>query len=108
MSVISDAACTVPEIAHRLGLTRQSVQRVVDDLVTTGMVELLPNPMHARSPRAALTKAGARTLEQLFAASDQDRAELLERAHVSARQLAAARSTLQALLAAFADEDVPE
>jgi DNA-binding MarR family transcriptional regulator len=107
MSVISVAACTVPEIAHRLGLARQSVQRVVDDLATTRMVELLPNPMHARSPRVALTKAGARTLEQLFAASDRDRAELLDRAGVSAKQLAAARSTLHSLLVAFAGEDAP-
>jgi DNA-binding MarR family transcriptional regulator len=107
MSVISDAALTVPEIAHRLGLARQSVQRVVDDLVTTGMVEPLPNPMHVRSPRVALSEAGVRTLDQLFAASDQDRAELLDRAGVSAKELAAARSTLRSLLVAFAEEDAP-
>ncbi|HET8726173.1 MAG TPA: helix-turn-helix domain-containing protein, partial [Alphaproteobacteria bacterium] len=35
---------TVSQIARAMGLTRQSVQRVTDDLHDSGLVEFLPNP----------------------------------------------------------------
>jgi DNA-binding MarR family transcriptional regulator len=103
MSVVSDGARTVPAIAHRLGHARPSVQRIVHDLAAVGLVELRPNPLHARSALVALTELGAKTLEQLFAESARSRTELLARAGVSADQLLAARETLRAVLDAFAE-----
>lgn len=104
MSVISDGARTVPAIAHRLGHARPSVQRVVHDLRAAGLVELEPNPLHARSPLVSLTELGAKTLDRLIADSATERAERLEQAGVSAPELLAADETLRAVLRAFADE----
>jgi DNA-binding MarR family transcriptional regulator len=103
LSVVSDGARSVPEIAHRLGQARQSVQRVVHDLCNAGLVELHRNPMHARSPLVALTDTGAATLDQIFQASEQNRLELLDRSGVSTARLHTARKTIRALLDAFAE-----
>jgi len=49
---------TVPQIARRMGLTRQSVHTTVNRLVTDRMVELLSNADHRRSPLVSLTERG--------------------------------------------------
>ena len=59
----------VPLLARRLGLTRQSVQRIVDLLARDGLVVPLANPAHQRSPLFALTEAGGHTLRQVNAAA---------------------------------------
>ncbi|MGH9086808.1 MAG: MarR family winged helix-turn-helix transcriptional regulator [Acidimicrobiales bacterium] len=62
---------TVPDLARRLGLTRQSVQRVVDLLQDDELVAAVTNPFHRRSPRFELTMTGALTLDRINgAASD--------------------------------------
>lgn len=104
LSVISDGPRTVPSAARRLGLAPQSVQRVVDDLLETGHVEALPNPDHARSPLIRLTAAGRDTLEQLVTRSDENRAELLKRAGVTAGQLLEARHIIRSLVTALNEE----
>jgi DNA-binding MarR family transcriptional regulator len=102
LSALSDGARTVPSTARRLGLAPQSVQRVVDDLVRGGQLAPHPNPDHARSPLFALTEAGRTTLMELFARSDTARAEMLERAGVTERQLDEARGVIRSLLSAIA------
>ena len=49
---------TVSQIARAIGLTRQSVQRVADDLRGAGLIVLLANPDHARSKLMSMTPAG--------------------------------------------------
>jgi DNA-binding MarR family transcriptional regulator len=56
---------TVPTLARRLGLARQSVQRVADELVEERLVRTLPNPDHQRSPLLALTDDGADVLARI-------------------------------------------
>jgi DNA-binding MarR family transcriptional regulator len=51
---------TVPQIARRMGLTRQSVQVSANRLLDEGLVEARENPDHRRSPLIALTELGAR------------------------------------------------
>ena len=55
---LSDRPLTVPQIARRMGLTRQSVHATVDRLVGSGLIELIPNDDHVRSPLVRLTAAG--------------------------------------------------
>ena len=98
MSVLSDQAFTVPAIARRLGLTRQSVQRVADELVDEGVVKRSGNPDHQRSPLLALTTEGRETLRKIVIASDADRSQRLARAGVTVAELDAARETLRKLL----------
>jgi DNA-binding MarR family transcriptional regulator len=54
---------TVPDIADRLDLARQGIQRHVNDLVALGCVETRPNPAHRRSVLIAATPSGS----ELFA-----------------------------------------
>jgi DNA-binding MarR family transcriptional regulator len=49
---------TVSQIARRMGLARQSVQRIVGDLEKMGLVTLRPNPDHQRSPIVQRTAEG--------------------------------------------------
>ena len=86
-------------VLRRLGLARQSVHRVVDDLATAEQVELIRNPDHARAPLVQVTAAGQLTLRTLVRRSDKDRAELLDRAGVDTDDLDAARCVLRALTA---------
>jgi DNA-binding MarR family transcriptional regulator len=48
----------VPQIARRMGLTRQSVHVTVKRLVDDGLLELAPNTDHRRSQLVRLTEEG--------------------------------------------------
>jgi DNA-binding MarR family transcriptional regulator len=64
----------VAHIARNMGLTRQSVQRVVELLEARGFVRLAPNPHHARARLVVLTDAGRAALagaEHAVAAVDR-------------------------------------
>lgn len=61
---------SVPQIARRLGVTRQSVQRLATELAEEGMVTFETNPDHKRSPIVALTTTGRDTLDRINTAAD--------------------------------------
>jgi DNA-binding MarR family transcriptional regulator len=50
---------TVPQIARRMGLTRQSVHTTVNRLLADGLVELVPNADHRRSQLVRLSELGS-------------------------------------------------
>lgn len=58
---------TVPQVAEWLDVSRQAVQRVVDDARRLGHVELRDNPAHRRSRLVALTGEGRRAYTALHA-----------------------------------------
>ena len=60
IGAVAEATRTVPQIARRMGMSRQSVQRVADLLVVDGVLRFEPNPEHARSPLLQLTAEGQR------------------------------------------------
>lgn len=101
MSVVSDGPRSVSAAARRLGLARQSVQRVADQLVADGLARLRPDPGDARAPLLELTPAGERALTQLVERSDEVRTAQLDAAGVSVDELMQARRVLQALAAAL-------
>ena len=105
LSVVSAGPCTVPAIARRLGLTRQGVQRVADDLLAARFLKAAPNPDHARSPLLSLTNRGQLVLEQLTQRSDAARGQVLQQAHITAEDLAAASTSLRVLLQSLATSD---
>jgi DNA-binding MarR family transcriptional regulator len=98
LSVFSEGDWTVSRAARRLGVTRQSVQRVVDLLLEEGLLVAEANPDHARSPLIRLTPPGERTLATITAASDPWQARLGDR--LTLDQLGAAREVLAVLTAA--------
>jgi DNA-binding MarR family transcriptional regulator len=69
LSAASAGDQTVAQLARRLGLTRQSVQRLADALEADALVRYEPNPEHLRSPRVVLTTAGEQALGRLSAAA---------------------------------------
>ena len=58
---------TVANIARKLGLTRQSVQRVADLLEADGLTEYRDNPEHQRSKLVVITARGRRALAAIRA-----------------------------------------
>jgi DNA-binding MarR family transcriptional regulator len=86
---------TVPSIARTMGLTRQAVQRLINELTADGLVEGRVNPNHRRARLFALTDAGAAAFEQVTA-RQRPWAEALA-AGQSAAEIRAAEITLRAL-----------
>ena len=56
---------TVPQIARRMGLTRQTVHVTVNRLAADGVVELESNADHRRSQLVRVTKLGKATYQAL-------------------------------------------
>lgn len=61
---------TVPQIARRMGLTRQSVHTTVNRLLADGVAELVPNEDHQRSQLVRLTEPG----QAIYQGVDQNQA----------------------------------
>ena len=65
LSVVSSGDCTVPNAAERLGISRQAVQRIANELASDGLVEFVDNPRHRRSPFVRLSPDGHRVLRAI-------------------------------------------
>ncbi len=59
---IAKRPLTVAQIARRMGLTRQGVQRIVKDLIKLEMVVSESNPDHKRSPLIYISDKGEKTM----------------------------------------------
>ncbi len=55
---------TTARLARNMGLTRQSVQRVVNEMVAEGMLTLQENPHHKRSKLVVMTAKGEKAFQQ--------------------------------------------
>lgn len=55
---------TTARLARNMGLTRQSVQRVVNEMVSEGMLALQDNPHHKRAKLVVMTPRGERAFGQ--------------------------------------------
>ena len=58
--LVRDGAQSVPAIARARLVSRQHIQKLVDDLIGKRLVELQPNPAHKTSPLVDVTIAGER------------------------------------------------
>ena len=96
LSVISAGTWTVPRVAERLGVTRQNVQRITDELCADVLAELVPNERHARSPIVRLTAEGRRVLESLAARAVE--LDALVGEAIGMRDIARVRDALSRLL----------
>jgi DNA-binding MarR family transcriptional regulator len=86
------APLPVASIARDMGLSRQSVQRVVDLLIDRGLVRLEDNPHHKRARLVVLTTNGQAALAAAEEASTPMSRLALER--IGADRIAAAIRTL--------------
>jgi DNA-binding MarR family transcriptional regulator len=55
---LSPVPLSVAQIARNMGLTRQAVQRLANEMETDGLVRFAPNPHHQRAKLVVLTPAG--------------------------------------------------
>lgn len=67
LGAIEKQPLTASQIGRRMGVSRQNVQRVVNALVSEGLVELMDNPDHSRAPLVRVLPAGATLLSALHA-----------------------------------------
>lgn len=99
LSVFSADPLTVPQAARRLGITRQGLQRVVNELVPEGLLAAAENAGHLTSPFFVLTELGKGVLAQITERATRIHERLA--GHVSAGDLETTRRTLNALTAAL-------
>lgn len=59
---------TVPDIARKLGLHRQGIQRITDELVAEGLGHYLDNPHHRLSKLFVVTDQGSAALSEIHRA----------------------------------------
>ncbi|SDJ39458.1 DNA-binding transcriptional regulator, MarR family [Frankineae bacterium MT45] len=99
LSVVSGEPTTVAQAARRLGVSRQNVQRIVNDLQSEGLVTFSDNPAHKGSPFVTLLPPGRTVLRRLTrAASVAHRAQVRHLDNPDQRfDLLALRSALQRL-----------
>jgi len=96
---LSPNPMTVPQIANKMGQTRQSVQRLVDAMQKDGFLDYQENPYHKRAKLVVISNKG----EKIY--------KLLERkqipwansssANISARDMDVALSVLKKMVKAF-------
>lgn len=103
MSVVSEGEWTVPDAARRLGVSRQAVQRIADELVAEKLAVYAANPRHQRSPFLQLTPRGAAALDAITSTakrSNQKVARLF-----TPEELARTRDTLRRIVAALQEKE---
>jgi DNA-binding MarR family transcriptional regulator len=100
LSAASVGQRTVPQLARRLGLARQSVQLTANSLARKGLATFGANPDHQRSPFLELTGKGAAVLDSLTAVSVEHRQCVSSK--FTARDLMATVTILRQAIALYA------
>ena len=77
----------VSQIARNMGLTRQSVQRLVNELSADGFVSLADNPDHRRASLVSLTSIGRRVFRQIMDRQVVWSGQILAAAELSERSI---------------------
>ena len=91
----ADNPPNVPQIAKKMGVTRQGTLKQVNNMLKDDYLVVLPNPTHKRSPHYALSAKGQQAFEQINQAWQQ-RIEAILPAF-KADELAVTLKTLQQL-----------
>jgi len=93
LSLLNGGPRTVPQLARARPVSRQHIRTIVTPMVKEGLLELVDNPNHKRSPLVQLTERGRKSITQmrmkeetLFAALDS---------HFDVRELHEAADTLR-------------
>ncbi|WP_407554638.1 MarR family winged helix-turn-helix transcriptional regulator [Streptomyces sp. Pv4-95] len=96
LSAVSDTPLTVARAARRLGVARQGVQRIANDLVHEDLAAFRPNPDHRGSPLLALTPEGHRVLSRITTRAAEVHHALT--ADIPPSEIAGARALLHRLI----------
>jgi DNA-binding MarR family transcriptional regulator len=88
---------SVSQVARNMGLARQSVQRLVNELNTDGFVALADNPDHRRAKLIVPTAKGRKVYQEIMRRQAQWSKRTLAVAALSERRLGEATSILRRL-----------
>jgi|HubBroStandDraft_1064217.scaffolds.fasta_scaffold43307_4 DNA-binding MarR family transcriptional regulator len=97
LGAIEDQPSSVAEIARKMGLARQNVQRLADALRKQGLIDYAPNPKHLRAKLVCLTTRGARAVQLLGERQVQWANRIVSK--VGSEEIEAALSTMSKLRA---------
>lgn len=92
---LAGAPQTAPQVAARMGTTRQGAQKQINLLLADGLLAAQDNAAHARSPLYSLTERGGAVYERVHARWQAQAAAWA--AGLTARELATAARVLQHL-----------
>jgi len=92
---LSPVPLPVAHVARNMGLSRQSVQRLANDMEKDGLLMFAPNPHHERAKLVLLTPHGAEAFREAMARQSPWAAKLAS--GIEAKDLDAARSLLHEL-----------
>jgi DNA-binding MarR family transcriptional regulator len=79
LAAVGKAGIRPAVLARRLGVTRQSVQKLLDGLLAVGLVAVHPDPSDGRATVATLTDSGRRLSADLADAASKVERELAKR-----------------------------
>jgi DNA-binding MarR family transcriptional regulator len=92
---LSPVPLSVAQIARNMGLTRQAVQRLVNEMERDGLVQFAPNPHHQRAKLVLLSSQG----KTAFAAAMRRQGPWADdlATGLSGKQIATAAATLRSI-----------
>ncbi len=93
---------TVPQMARLRAVSRQHIQKLVNELLAEGLVELIDNPAHKRSKLVQITATGQSVAEATARREAEILPELVR--DIEFEDLRTATRVLQQLKAAFEGE----
>jgi DNA-binding MarR family transcriptional regulator len=88
---------TVPQLARRMGLARQTVQRTADQLVKKQLASYEKNPDHLRSPHLMISEKGKDALDHILVGMNKSRSHFVQAHGVKMDELRAAETVLRKL-----------
>ncbi|WP_036259352.1 MarR family winged helix-turn-helix transcriptional regulator [Methylocapsa aurea] len=92
---LSPVPISVAHIARNMGLTRQAVQRLVNEMAADGLLRFEPNPHHRRAKLVLLTSRGQAAYDAAMQRQGPWAANLM--GGMSAERIEAATETLRAV-----------
>jgi DNA-binding MarR family transcriptional regulator len=101
-AALSPVPLPVAAIARNMGLTRQAVQRVANDLAQAGFVRFAPNPHHQRAQLVVLTASGTAAYRAAIARQGPWANRIA--AGLDHRRIKGARAVLQAIAQQLDDD----
>ncbi len=104
LGAIEGQSQSVAQIARKMGLARQNVQRLANVLEQEGIVEYSPNPDHRRAKLVCLTDRGRKTVRDLAGRQESWANKIASR--VSPSEIKLALKVLRELRSGLEDDRV--
>jgi DNA-binding MarR family transcriptional regulator len=83
-----EGAQTVPQLARSRSVSRQHIQKLANEMLQDGVIELVDNPAHKRSKLLHLTPKGEIILQELSAKIALDAENLAQKIDIEDLQIA--------------------